>query len=195
MRTDPRRARRAVVAGLLTTFLATVGAGADAQEASDERTVWTAALEAEAEGAWITSNAAYQAEDGGIERYGLDWTVVPGGMVGTACLWGERAGERTVFWRFLRFWDPIEGRGVVHQSSPSGAVALGSRPAGSDELVQTLVQPDGSRLEIRHRTELEGDSVRIDRSWQRPPGAGAWTEGRTYRWQRHGGLESPCGAG
>jgi hypothetical protein len=153
---------------------------------------WRAELEAEARGVWIASNAAYQEADGGIERFGLDWSVLPGGRAGRACLWGEREGAVTVFWRFSRLWDPIEERGIVHQSGPSGVVAIGTREVGSAELIQTLVQPNGARMELRHLTEFEGDSVRVDRSFQREPGSAEWTEGRTYRWVRSADGLSPC---
>lgn len=158
----------------------------------DPAAEWRDRLAAEAAGAWVTSNATYRDEDGGTDRYGIDWTVLPGGMAGTACLWGERDGEITVYWYFSRLWDPVEQRGIVHQSSGAGAIAIGYQDGDPAELVQVMVQPNGGRMEIRHLTEFEGDDVRIDRSFQRPIGAAEWTEGRTYRWVRGEDVDSPC---
>mgnify|MGYP006969386584 CR=1 FL=1 len=202
MRSDLHGGSLTLVAALIAGVSLAVSAGpvraqndARGVAGTEARDAWRASLEAEARGVWITSNAAYQAEDGGIERYGLDWSAEPGGMSGSGCLWGERSGQSTVFWRFARLWDPVEERGIVHQASPSGAVAMGYHDGGGEELIQTLVQPNGSRMEIRHLTELEGDSVRIDRSFQRADAAADWVEGRTYRWVRRMDVVSPCEAG
>ena len=202
MRIGVRRRTLALRAALIVAAaLAPVGSGVEAQADgrarldTEARDAWRTSLEAEARGVWIASNAAYQEEDGGIERYGIDWSAEPGGLSGSACLWGERAGDQTVFWRFARLWDPVEGRGIVHQTSPSGAVAIGYQDGTPDELVQTLVQPDGRRVDIRHVTDVEGDSVRVDRTFQRPDASSAWVEGRTYRWVRRMDVVSPCEAG
>lgn len=158
---------------------------------------WRAALAHDSAGVWIASNATWRDEDGGTERYGLDWSVSPGESAGTGCLWGERDGDVTVHWRFHRLWDPLAERGLVYQISPAGAIATGSMdPLHPElELIQTLVQPGGARLEIRHLQTSEGADVHLDRSFHRTAPDQPWQEARSYRWERRHDVPSPCGAG
>lgn len=102
----------------------------------------------------------------------------------------------TVHWQFSQLWDPVENRGILYQSSPYGAIAIGpSYPErdGIDGMMQTLVQPDGSRMEMRHTSEHAGPDVRLDHSFDRPIGGTEWIERRSYRWVRSLDHPSPCG--
>jgi len=168
---------------------------ARAQTDADGFEAWRARLAGIAPGAWVASNAAWEEEDGGTERYGLDWELLPGGVAARGCLWGERAQTRTVYWEFSQYWDPLAGEGVIVQTGGGGAIALGRIDPlvpETEMVVQTMVQPNGARFEIGHTAEMEGPDVRIDHSFQRAIGATEWTPGRSYRWERREGVEAPC---
>ena len=176
----------------LTPILPT--AALEAQEASP-REMWMERLAAEAPGVWIASNADYLEEDGGTEIYGLDWQVLPGGVASRGCLWGETDGVATIFWEFSQLWDPVENRGIIYQSAPNGSIAIGYyRPewGEAEGMVQVLLAPDGSGVEIRHTTEHDGPDIRQDRSFTREIGAVEWVPSRGYRWDRSMDHASPC---
>ena len=184
----------AFVSSLLLLPLLTPFAG-QAQDPERAREAWRERLGALAPGVWVASNATWQEEDGGVERFGLDWVLLPGGLAARGCLWGERGESRMVFWEFSQYWDPIAEEGVLVQTGPGGALALGRVDPLVPEreiVVQTMVPPRGPRFEIGHTTETEGADVRIDHSFRRNPGATEWTPGRTYRWERHPEAGAPC---
>lgn len=168
---------------------------AAAQSAGDAHQLFRDRLAALSPGAWVASNAAYSQMDGGIERFGLDWDLVPGGNAARGCLWGETGDTSRAFWEFFFYWDPVLELAVIYQTSPAGAIAVGTvdptRPE-SEMVSQTLVQPNGDRFEIGHTTHPEGEHVRIDRSFRRAIGASEWVTGRTYRWERREDVEAPC---
>ena len=180
---------------LATTVAVLLPRELGAQTHTDRLEAWRHRLARIAPGAWIASNATWQEEDGGTERYGLDWELLPGGVGARGCLWGEGGQTRTVHWEFSQYWDPLVGEGVIVQTGGAGAIALGRidpLAPESEMMVQTMVQPDGARFEIGHTTEMAGPDTRIDRSFRRAVGATEWTPGRSYTWERRAGVEAPC---
>ena len=155
---------------------------------------WKAHLADLTEGTWITSNAEYQEEDGGLDAFGMDYTLLPGGLSARGCLWSERDGVVAgVAWDFFMGWDPVEEAGLVYQSSPWGAVAIGHLRAPTPdvpELVQDLVQPNGVVLRIGHFERMDGPDRRVSRSVNLVDGE--WIPRRGYTWVRHRDRESPC---
>lgn len=159
-----------------------------------ERGAYMAHLASLTDGIWLTSNARYQEEDGGIDRYGMAYTLHPGGLAATGCLWQEQDGTVTgVPWQFFMAWDPIQRAGIIYQSSPNGLVAMGyERPGSADwpELVQEMWTPDGTMLRVGHFEELDGPDRRISRSvgWS----DGDWHPRRSYTWVRSRDASHPC---
>lgn len=154
---------------------------------------WKKDLRAMADGVWITSNAEYLEEDGGTEEYGLGWTLQPGGLAMTGCLWGERAGTVQVYWRFFQGWDPVRRAGLVYQLHPAGIVGMGyleEREPGEPGLIQDFRAPDGTMSRTGHIEEWDGPDRRVTRSvdWT---GTG-WEPRRHYVWVRNRERESPC---
>ncbi len=163
-------------------------------QAPTPKDAFVANLATMTDGAWIASNSEYSEDDGGIESYGIKLDLAPGGLAAVGCLWGEREGQVVgVFWQFFQAWDPVAEKGLIYQSGPSGAIAVGYLdPSGEDdpELVQTMVAPDGTRTRIAHRERWTDANTRVGGSldWE----DGGWVPGRTYTWVRERSRESPC---
>lgn len=185
---------------LLFLWGTSVGPGRAAaveQETAAQKTTvedWKKTLGNMTDGAWITSNHAYQTEDGGIERYGLDLELQPGGLAASGCLWGEPAGgEPAVFWRFFEAWDPVREAGFVYQSHSAGLVAFGyleDRGPDEPQLTQDLRLPDGTINKTGHFETWEGTDTHVTRSVDFVEGE--WATGRTYSWTRDRDRRSPC---
>ncbi len=158
------------------------------------RDAFVASLANMTDGAWMASNAEYRDEDGGIQTFGLALDLVPGGLAAVGCLWGEIDGEVIgVFWQFFQAWDPVAGKGLVYQSSPAGAIAIGHldpRPDVQPELIQTMFAPDGSSVEVAHHERWTDADTRVGGSlgWD----DGEWVPQRTYTWVRERNRATPC---
>lgn len=156
--------------------------------------VWKAHLASLVGDVWLTSNAAYAEEDGGIEAYGMAFVGHPPGLAASGCLWGERAGQvTTIFWRFFQGWDPVRGAGLVYQVHPGGIVGIGyQEERGADEpgLVQEFRGPDGLAFRTGHFEHLSDPDTRVTRSvdWAEE----GWVASRTYTWIRSPDRPSPC---
>lgn len=171
-------------------FAAMLG-GADGIAAQDSLEQWKAGLVELTRdgGTWRTSNSMYVAEDGGIEAYGMRYRLELGDVSATGCLWGERAGEVTaVYWHFFQGWDPVDGRPLVYQSGPNGAVGVG-RETAPDEKEQTFMAPGTAATRVRHLSSTRGDTL-VTRSFDGTDEG--WTARRTYAWIRSSPDRAPC---
>lgn len=145
-------------------------------------------------GIWITSNASYRDEDGGIDEYGMAYTLQPSGVSATGCLWVIRDGQPDgIAWQFLLAWDPDRQAGMVYQSNAAGFVAKGymeARGPGEPELVQRLWAPDGTVTRIGHVERMDGTDRRVSQSleWS----YGSWSTRRSYTWVRERDRSGPC---
>lgn len=146
------------------------------------------------DGVWIASNAEYQAEDGGIDSYGMAYALQPSGLSATGCLWIQRNGEpQGVAWQFIMAWDPGRQAGLVYQSNAAGMVAIGYMEdlgPGRPELVQQLWSPDGSVTRIGHTERMDGPDRRVSRSLEWVDGG--WSPRRAYTWVRTAGAANAC---
>lgn len=164
-----------------------------AQSSPTDIEAWKEELQAITGGVWVASNAEY-AEADGPDEYGMAFTLEPGGLSATGCLWGEREGELVaVFWRMFQAWDPTRNAGLFYQSHAAGIVGIGHlEDRGQDEpdLVQDFRQPDGTMSRVGHFERWEGPDTRVSRSvdWT----GAEWTPRREYTWRRVSDRESRC---
>ncbi|MEZ4416192.1 MAG: hypothetical protein R3E10_10645 [Gemmatimonadota bacterium] len=145
-------------------------------------------------GVWIASNADYREADGGMDEYGLAWSVQPGGVSASGCLWGLKGGEVTqVFWQFFQGWDPTREVAIVYQSHPAGLIGIGTledRGEGEPELVQDFWTPGSGMARNGHFERWDGTDRRISQSveWSDD----RWVPRRSYTWVRDRNRSSPC---
>ena len=185
--------RSTILVTALTTVLS-LHAGAQAISTdSVAREQFKRRLADQTDGWWLAPNARYQAEDGGIEAYGLVFRLLPGGLGATGCLWGVRGGATLgPFWHFLSGWDPVSRRGFAYQTAPSGAVGFGhSRelPDGQGEIVQAFEWPGRPAMRVRHLSRVVADTS-FDRSFDEVDGR--WVARRSYDWVRQRQGTPPC---
>lgn len=139
-------------------------------------------------GLWITDNAEYLEEDGGIDAYGIEWTAGFSATSMTGRLFGLRDGEETgTYWQFRTFWHPGTGEVRVYQFGADGTVGMGTLEIrdsdGAEILVQDFYRPDGGSYRTRHVTLVDGDREQgTSENWV----DGAWETGRRYVWYRQG---------
>ena len=182
--------------GVLVLVLGVTGfvpAGVAAQ-VSSSREAFVADLANMTDGAWMTSNADYLEEDGGVDTYGMALELAPGGLAAVGCLWGEANGKVVgVYWQFFQAWDPVAEKGMIYQSGPSGAIAIGHLdPQAEDEpeLIQTMVGPDGSRVDVAHHERWTDADTRVGGSLEWV--GGEWVPRRNYTWVRERNRDTPC---
>jgi len=144
-------------------------------------------------GVMITSNAAYQEEDGGLTDYGQYFEALPGGLSARGCLWGERDGEVVgVFWHFLSGWDPEAQMGFLYQSAP-GSTAFGHGGALGDDGHWSVQRFEGPGLPplIRHENHWPSPDTVVTRTFN-GDGDGEWEPRREYVWVRQPERTPPC---
>lgn len=141
---------------------------------------------------WRTSNADYR-QEGEPEAYGIRFEIARGGLAARGCLWGETDGEVVdVYWDFFMGWDPVNERGILYQSHPSGLIGIGEETLHDGpvtESVQTFVDLEGASSRLKHRlVKVDADTHRTESFNEKD---GEWVPRRTYTWLRR--TDGPTG--
>lgn len=173
------RVSRLVVAALLLTSPSLFASGAPEwfESRLDYMTAGT--------GTWIASNEEWRSEGEPFDEYGIRW-VRKRGPLAVGELFGMRAGEEiAVFWDFVTYWDPVDQKAVILQTSAGGVVGIGENGPAVDsvqEMVQTFVAP-GSEPRVEKHEVVEIDAM-THRTTSLRQVDGEWTRNRTYTWHR-----------
>ncbi len=136
-------------------------------------------------GTWITDNSEYQSPQERAEAYGLRWQTGLGGLSLKGDLYGIQAAQAgQVYWEFRSYWDPLEGKAMVHQYGADGTLGVGSLAQlknGQEELLQVFVRPGSAPRKSRHLSWFEGEQ-KLTQSfrWEHD----AWVPERIYAWDR-----------
>lgn len=138
-------------------------------------------------GVWLADNSAYQSEQEPADHYALHWRYGIGKQSAIGRLYslvdGKEAGTH---WEFRLFWHPAEDQALLLQYGAGGAVLEGPmriEADGSERLQQTMHMPDGSRMEVGHRTTHPEAGVQIGSSFD-IDAEGNWKPRRSYTWRR-----------
>ncbi|MBT8266875.1 MAG: hypothetical protein KJO41_05625 [Bacteroidia bacterium] len=134
-------------------------------------------------GTWIADNSNYMSEQETDDAYAIRWTYGLDNTTLIGHLFGMKDGVKTsVYWQFFQFWDPENKQVRVIQMNTYGTKGEGLVKYIDEQhsqLTQVYVNPDGSRFETGHKTELYANKE-ISRSYEIKDGK--WIEGRHYIW-------------